>query len=523
MSSLLESAIAAFLDSLGERELDEPLRAVLRARGFSHIHFVHGASEFGRDFIARRDEPSGPRQYALQAKAGDLNLAAWQQVRNQIEEIRTGDLSHPAFDAARPRTAVVVTTGRLVGDARLSAQTYQQRYADEIDFDVWDRDRLVEYMTASPDAALAGRDEGPLLRLLGEIDADEITDIRLEHFSRHWLVAQGQTVGPAAVLEAALLADRLRRRDRLDLACFISLALLRAAAAAAHSQDDRHTDLATCDQAAGLFATYATALWERCKADEDLLRPVPFVNKHSEFGFFVTYSVRCSRVIEILSLLALRQRATDEQADEELMAWIRAFIAGQPGCAHPLSDRHAVSLIPPAILFANESNFLEDWFRELVRWIADRHDDDLLGLAPVHADPRQEVEYLLSMFEHIAQPTRRGSFLAAVVLDLASILGLSEMYEIARNEFLAVGLVPELLHLSDSIGQYIVDGEDVEHELNPPYRDEWSPDAVTAPHLAPAGALWLEEIGRAWELLATFTMLRDRHHPGLVSRLASRS
>ncbi len=36
MSSVLASAIGAFLDSLRERELDEPLRAVLRARGFSN-------------------------------------------------------------------------------------------------------------------------------------------------------------------------------------------------------------------------------------------------------------------------------------------------------------------------------------------------------------------------------------------------------------------------------------------------------------------------------------------------------
>ncbi len=122
MNSVLASAIGAFLDSLRERELDEPLRAVLRARGFSNIHFVHGTSELGRDFIARHDGHDGLRQYALQSKAGDLNLAVWQQVRDQIEEIRTGDLSHPAFDPDLPRSAVLVTTGRLVGDARLSAQ-----------------------------------------------------------------------------------------------------------------------------------------------------------------------------------------------------------------------------------------------------------------------------------------------------------------------------------------------------------------------------------------------------------------
>jgi hypothetical protein len=50
---VLDSVIAGFLESLTERELDEPLRAVLRAQGFFDIHFVHGPSEFGRDFIAK--------------------------------------------------------------------------------------------------------------------------------------------------------------------------------------------------------------------------------------------------------------------------------------------------------------------------------------------------------------------------------------------------------------------------------------------------------------------------------------
>lgn len=262
---------------------------------------------------------------------------------------------------------------------------------------------------------------------------------------------------------------------------------------------------------------------ERCQADEDLLRPVPLVNKHAEFGFFATYSVRCTRLTEILALLGLWQRQTNGEADEDLVAWLRRFLDSQPGCAHPLSDRHAVSLIPVAILFAVDRDLLVGWLREVIRWVANRHDDDLLGLAPVHAKPEQEIEYVLSMFEHISQPKRRESYLAGVVLDLASILELPGVYDDARNEFLAVKVIPELLHITDTAGQYRIDGDDIEQELNPPYRDKWGPDGdpVTAPHLAPTAELWLERAGRPWEQLAVFTMLRDRHSPGLVRRLAS--
>jgi len=271
--------------------------------------------------------------------------------------------------------------------------------------------------------------------------------------------------------------------------------------------------------------TYATELWDRCRTDDDLLRPVPFVNKHREFGFFVTYSVRCTRLIEILSLFALWQRQTQGEANEDLVRWLRTFVADQPGCAHPLSDRHAVSIIPIAVVLADQRDLLAEWLRDLVRWTADRYDDDLLGLAATHAEPQEEVEYLLSMFEHIDQPKRRESYLAAVILDLASILELGDVYDDARNDFLAVKLIPELLHVANTVGQYHVDGDDLEHEANPPYRDSWDGvvDGVTAPHLNPATPLWLERHGRAWEQIAVYTMLRNRHEPSLVRRLAAPS
>jgi hypothetical protein len=51
---LLDNAVAAFLDSATERAFDEPLLALLRAQGYSDVHLVHGAREFGKDVIARK-------------------------------------------------------------------------------------------------------------------------------------------------------------------------------------------------------------------------------------------------------------------------------------------------------------------------------------------------------------------------------------------------------------------------------------------------------------------------------------
>jgi hypothetical protein len=521
---LLDSVIVAWLESLSERELDEPLRALLRAQHFTDVHFVHGATEFGRDLIAKRVDDGVLRQYAIQSKAGDLGIGPFREVRLQIDSIRTGGLSHPGFDAALPRVGVLATTGRLVGDARLEAQAYKQQYASEMEFDVWDQDRLVEMLVTAPEAALAGRDAGALLRMLGMADARELTDLEIERFSRRWIPAEGELATPADVIESAVLMGKLREVERLDLACATALGLARGsvagACAACRSDEDA---LAVAAAATGLFVSYSEQLFERC--DEEMLTAVPFVNRHQEFGFFATYSVRCARTIEILGLLALYQQLSGERDPGPVTDWLCRFIAEQPGTAHPLSDRYAVSLIPAAIMVGRSNPALAArWLRDAVVWLANRYEGDALGLGAHTADPPTEIGYLLSAWGEIDLPRRRQSYLTTVLLDLISALELGELYTEARNELLAVDAHAELLHVPDTAAQFRYDGEDIELELDPPYAEQWTPRDgwITAPHQAGASPRWLERAGHEWLAVACASVLRDRHDIGLVRRLLAR-
>jgi hypothetical protein len=54
---VLRDVVAGFLDTVTEREFDGPLIALLAARGFTDVHFLHGAFEFGKDFIAKGPKP----------------------------------------------------------------------------------------------------------------------------------------------------------------------------------------------------------------------------------------------------------------------------------------------------------------------------------------------------------------------------------------------------------------------------------------------------------------------------------
>ena len=87
---MLDDAVAAFLDSVNERAFDEPLVALLRAQGYSDVHLVHGAREFGKDVIGRKDG----EQWGLQSKAGNIGQPEWRGLVGQLDELRLVDLGH---------------------------------------------------------------------------------------------------------------------------------------------------------------------------------------------------------------------------------------------------------------------------------------------------------------------------------------------------------------------------------------------------------------------------------------------
>ncbi len=227
---MIADVIGDYLDNIEEREFDAPFMALLRAMGFHDIHFLHGAFEFGKDFIAKRTQAGTSSQFAFQTKAGDLNLSAWNECRGQIDLLRTNSLAHPAFDTNMARQAVLVTTGRLIAAAPVAAQEYSAHLDQlgEIGFATWDRETLIEMMSNTPETGLAGTTSGALLSLIGKIDEAAIQDFELEQFSRRWFAENSDGSLTRGGLEAAIIANRLRRQNRLELATYIGLCLVRA-------------------------------------------------------------------------------------------------------------------------------------------------------------------------------------------------------------------------------------------------------------------------------------------------------
>ena len=465
---MLRNVVAGFLDTVTEREFDAPVLGLLAARGFTDIHFIHGLFEFGKDVIAKGLKPSDgdtgtgdpaswiTHQYAIQSKAGDLNLAAWREIRAQIDEARLYGLAHPSFSRALPRAAVLLTTGRLTGGAAVQAEDYRttERHEGRPDFEVWDREHLIGWLTSSPEAGLAGTSDGPVLALAGAIDAGQATLADMERRGRAWLPPVPGTLAAAtdppgepasrqrrAAIEAAVLGNRLRRTGRLDMAAYVALLLLRTAWCHTLSADPSATPPHSPWAAAAIrmFAGYAGELLDQiepvAKDARALLAAVtPFTFAH------VSYPVACARLAEILGLFGMLAdgAAPDVTSPlclrpDRISRTVQDLLEHQPGCAHPVSDGFAVSLIAPVLLTARHD--LDAARRFLTRaavWVADRYDPDHggIGLAGTAADPGTEIAYLLGAPYENGPAPRPGSYLATVITDLSAILpGSAGLYQ----------------------------------------------------------------------------------------------
>jgi hypothetical protein len=271
-----------------------------------------------------------------------------------------------------------------------------------------------------------------------------------------------------------------------------------------------------------LFDAHATQLIERIAPLAS--DPAALFARGTELLGSVTYPVRCLTAVEVLGMKGLLHRARGE-ADEvaEVAALLAAFVTDQPGASRPISDRWAVSLIPAAaLLYAGHRDVLVSWLERVVVWVCDRYEDHN-GLASAAASPADEVVHLLGEpYEHIAERRRRSSYLATVILDLASTLELTGLYGDAYNDFAAVGIALPSVEPLDEPGQYLHAETGVVAEANIDFDPEASLSGwqCAVHHRRAPESYELDRLGRSWELLATALLLRNRHFLATTRLLA---
>jgi hypothetical protein len=512
---MLADVVGTYVDSLTEREFDAPFIALLRLHGFTDIHFLHGPFEFGKDFIGKRNEDAVPWQYVFQTKAGNIRISEWNQCRGQIDLLRTDTLSHPNFDIDIPRRSIFVTTGRLVGGAALAAQQYRLHLESlgEAQFLTWDRDTIVEMLAADP-RSLSGSSPG-LLHVLGA-QHRQLNFEMLEKYSRTWIRDHCSSLSLRDTLEAAVIAQHCRLENRIDLACYATLMLLRSLWATAHGNYPL-PEVADVSITTGknFFRHYALELWNACSSS--YVEADELLKEEGTPAAFISYPARCLTILEILAMLGLLERNDNPELTTNIVDYLSKFVEANAGAAHPISDRWGTSVVCCALLLSlhNEAINLRSYLKTVIKWIADRYDGGSAGLAGPYAGPEEETTHLLgSPFEHTKLNRRSESYNATQLLDLCAVLEDRELFDLARNEFLAVDICLPVLEVDDSLAQYSINAGGHRFEPNMPYEEFWhfADSWKMAPHHKRGpNFFYPESAGTVWDQIAISCVVRDRH------------
>jgi len=473
--------------------------ALLVSRRFYDIHKIHGAFEFGKDFIAKCEDGGVVHQYAIQSKTGDINLGAWRQVRHQIDEARYNGIAHPSYDRSLPRKAILVTTGRLVGGASGDAQEYKQflESRGEPSFDLWDQDDLRTWLIHDPACGMADGTAADILAVIAAAEKGPISHQQLERYTRKWTALPLRR----AAIEAAVIANKLRICQRTDLAAITALCTLRAA----HSQDANPDAQLFSAAARQLHASYATGLLRTYQ--NVVSEPKSLLDRLNSTYPHFAYPVTCHRLVEAWGLLAMAGHIEPDVAEDARSA-VRAIVSKQPGIGRPLSDRWAVSLMCAALsAFRDNADEVAELLKTVIVWIADSY-ENRPGLASADCSELVEIEYLLGApLSHIEIRRRRTSYLATMVLDLSVFFGFRDLYLVAAHDFRAVDLVPTILVADERIAKWGAGEFGIQSIPSVRYEPTWGSD----PHLAPHHDTARPEGIPAWDALALACLPRNRH------------
>ncbi|WP_339181100.1 hypothetical protein [Oceanobacillus sp. FSL W7-1293] len=520
---MLRNVLVDYIETLTERQFDIPLLCILLKNGFYDIHFTHGSFEFGKDFIAKKREGDKVVQYFFQSKGGNIGLPDWGQIRWQIDEARINPLSHPSFDDTLDRKVVLVLTGRLVGGAGISTQKYKEYCKNEgkIGFNVWDIDNLIEMILSGEVNSIGLIKEQPeLLSIIAKIQTDNVTFKDLERYSRNWMERCKENNKKSflgVILEASIFATELENKGRLTLACYVSLFPTRAIVHSLHSLGNVPMWAKPCLQLVRKqFDYYSNHLLFSLKENFEDNESV-FYNQVKGAHTFITYPVICSQIMEIIGLIGLLKFDEDNKNEaEEIVNILEILIRKNTGFFSPLSDKYAISLLPPLILFAkfNRLEMCELIIKKNAIWLCNRYEISEFGMASPYATEDEEVQTLLGYsYDFMDLTSRRESYLATLLLDMSALLGLSELYEDILNDILATSIYPCNVETNNSTQNYMLNGDDIVYTPNVRFEEVLIPNggwrnAVNVEN----NPTFCSENGLWWELLGIATTMRDRHY-----------
>ncbi len=455
-----------------ERDIDAALIAYLGADGFRDVHFTHGASEIGKDFIAKRGDGDRTLQYVIQSKSGDIATAEWRSVREQMwEAVRVG-LPHPGFSAALPRQGVLALTGDLRGGAKTQIDAFNEELRREgrLGVEVWHKEELCRRLTDLDPATVYPADKvgyagfGGFYAAYGEALDGRFDARGFERHSRFWLAdsyVPGHLLLPA--VEASVVAAAAESAGDFYGAFQARLSLVRAAADAAFAAR-AHEDGAFFEATVARAVDGASAAAERFCDDVWARREEAAEHKLINViraAPMITYPVLCLRLCEALAFVYFA--SADAQTKTAALGRLRKIVVTEEGVKHPVGDRYAVSVVAAcrALLADGHAEVVRCYLRETAFWVLNLY-ENRAGLASVDDEERDEVDRLFGPEVATIRPAdRHETFMATALLDLCAFAELHDLYSDIENDVRALRLTPEYRSAPDTRAQFRVDSPDI--------------------------------------------------------------
>lgn len=357
---MLRLVLRDYLNGLKkERHFDGPFGLLLPTMGFYDVHFTHGTIEFGKDFIAKKQEQGAEIQYSFQLKRGNIDLPEWtDRIQHQMLQSVVTPLRHPGFDRTLAHQAVLVTTGEVTTIASMAVDELNAhiRSVHRLPpISVWTQSNLidtiidcgVESMHAATVEGFA--EYGEFFQMYSRAIRGQVMIGEVEIDSRRW-TRHLDDFGKWALwcsLEAEALAQQCVRTGQTYEAGHVYLGRLRAICSACYERPNAYvTELfhSSLPRIIELCVNYVEAIKALWAPQQDLMQ--------SELTptDIVTYPVQCGRILEIASLLYFLSDHTTQKT--RTAQFLNDFILAEPGTAHPVSDRHAVSLAMAALVLS---------------------------------------------------------------------------------------------------------------------------------------------------------------------------
>jgi hypothetical protein len=534
---MLRNVLEDYLNSINERDFDYPLSFLLQGMGFYDIHFTHGAVEFGKDFIAKRVEDGTEYQYAIQSKKGDIGQGLWRnEIRGQLEEAISSDLSHPQFNTSLPRKVILVTTGRLSGNARLASQEFKTKLAreDQVqDLIFWEREQLIQY---AEEYGLTGIYQNTAKGLRGlaqfyltysrAIDGS-LSDREMEQFSRLWLDEELDYKKRIlrASIEAEIIASKLIEGGHLYEASVVYLSLARIIMRVIFENDDPFLVAIFEELKKETILPLLKKFFEQFKADwegvDKVLTRLCFPQSYFPVA---NYLVWCARVVEQASLYNFLLE--DQEEKDRVIAFIIEFIEREEGCGHLPGDRYTVTTVwtTLALLKAGKVDEAINFIKRNVIWLCDRVDKGF-GLAHYDAEEYEESAYLVGYpFEAIDIKHNQSSYLATALADLAAFIEGREFYADVVNDIEASEIAYNYWQLPDTASIFTIETKEVLFYPNDPHQFDLTAfeEYIYAEHIKHEPDSY-QITGKAGvsSLILLSILLKDRFFPKMWRQIVS--